>query len=435
MKIRSIALLTAAGVLFASGCAKRSGVKTVVLENGLRVVITGIPSPVAAAVVWLDYGERDGAPGVSRAVNRMLLGGTEIRTRNQIFREIESAGGWIGVETGLTGSIMALQAPTEEFTSCFVILAECLSRSTFDSTELAAAAELGMGEEAGGFFKILRKKPRKDSAIRSVLFPGSPAGAPGAKKTRPVTADSVAAFAARHVRPERMIVSIAGECDCKTVLKSLNEAWRVRRAPEPFPAFEPGAPASGPVSGMVRTSRSAGPGRRDSLFVALRTSAPYGPDFLLEYLTGLAVSAKQGGLLARAASGGAASAAGLELDFYFQNEADYGYWVASALPIPGKSAGAAGRLEALLEDARRDGIPEPVFTTARRRLESAFAVRSQYTLNHAYFGVLAERLDLPYRSIFDLQKAAASITPEQLNGRLGDILPRLKIMTSSGAGR
>ncbi len=430
MKIRWIVLMTAAGVLIAAGCARRSGVKTVVLENGLRVVITGIPSPVAAAVVWLDYGERDGAPGTARAVNRMLLGGTEIRTRNQIFREIESAGGWIGVETGLTGSIMVLQAPAEEFTSCFAILAECLSRSTFDSTELAA--EGGFEEGGIGFAKILRKKQRKDSAIRSVLFPDSPAGAPGKKKTRSVTADSVSAFAASHVRPERMIISIAGECDCKTVLKSLKSAWSARQAAVPFPAFEPGAAAPGPVPGTVRTSRSAGPGRGDSLFVALRTSIPYGSDFLMEYLVGLALSAKQDGLLARAASGGAASAAGLELDFYFQNEADYGYWVASAVPSEGKAPGAIRRLEDLIAEAERNGISEPVFSTARRRLESAFAIRSQYTLNHAYFGALAERLDLPYRSISDLQKAAASMTHAQLNGRLKDILPRLRILVSGG---
>ncbi|MBN2200426.1 insulinase family protein [bacterium] len=433
MKIRSIALMTAAGALIATGCARRSGVETVVLENGLRVVITNIPSPVAAAVVWMDYGERDGGPGVSRAVNRMLLGGTEIRNRNQIFREIESAGGWIGVETGLTGSIMVLQAPAEEFTACFAILAECLSRSTFDSTELAAAG--GFEEGGAGFAKILRRKYRKDSAIRSVLFPDSPAGAAGAKKTRSVTADSVAAFAARHVRPERMIVSIAGECDCKAVLKTLNEAWRGRRAPEPFPAFESGAAAPGPVPGTVRASRSAGRNRRDSLVVALRTSVPYGPDFLVEYLAGLALSAKQDGLLARAASGGAASAAGLELDFYFQNEADFGYWVASAVPSAGRGPEAKRRLEELLAEAQTNGISEPVFTTARRRLESAFAIRSQYTLNHAYFGALAERLNLPYRSIFDIQKAAASVTHEQLNGRLGDILPRMRVIISSGAGR
>jgi predicted Zn-dependent peptidase len=435
MKMRFLARIAAAAVLLSIGCARRFEVKTVTLESGLRVVVTGIPSPVATALVWLDYGERDGAPGIARIANRMLLGGTEIRTKGQIFREIESAGGWIGAETGLTGSIVVLQAPAEEFTSCFAILCECLSRSTFDSTELAAAAGGEFEEAAGGFVKILRKKARKDSYIRSLLFPDSPAGAPVKREKRPVTADSVAAFAAEHVRPERMIISIAGECDTKSALESMTAAWRGRAVPIPFPPFKNGAaaPIGRPDAKKTGIARSAGPGRRDSLFVAMRTSRPYGEDFLLEYLMGLAIAAKRDGLLSQAAAAGGTGS--VELDFYSQNEADYAYWVATAVSPAGTGTGMRSRLADLIADAERDGISDTVFRTAQRRLESAFAIRSQYTLNHAYFGALAERLDLPYQSIFDLQRAAASVTREQLNGRLKDLLPRMHVWSSAGGGR
>jgi predicted Zn-dependent peptidase len=428
-KTRCLAGIAAAGVLLSAGCAKRFDVRTLTLDNGLRVVLTRVPSPVATAVVWLDYGEQDGAPGVARLANRLLLSGTEIRTRNQILREIEGVGGWIGVETGRTASILVLQAPGDQFAPCFSILCECLSRSTFDSTELAAAS----GPEAdktGGTINILRKKARSDSFARALLFPDSPAGAPDRPGKKPVSRDSVVAFAAARVRPERLIISLAGECDCKTALEVLRGAWRTRAVPAELPPFDSRTPV--PSADRARTVRTGA--KRDSLFAALRTSRPFGEEFLMEYLIGLAVSEKRDGLMAEAAGSGSAAERS-EPDFYSQNEAVFGYWVAAAAVPAGAGSGLALRLNGFVDTVRKTGLPEPLFRTARRRFESALAIRSQYTLNHAYYGALRERLGLPYRSIFELQDRVASLTPAELNERARDILPRIRIWTSEAAGR
>ena len=88
-----------------------------------------------------------------------------------------------------------------------------------------------------------------------------------------------------------------------------------------------------------------------------------------------------------------------------------------------------------MEGAARDGISEAAFQTAKRRLESMLAIRSQYTLGYAFYGALSASLDLPARSLTELQARVAVITLQDVNRQAKRVLPRFRIWTATTAVR
>jgi predicted Zn-dependent peptidase len=105
-----------------------------------------------------------------------------------------------------------------------------------------------------------------------------------------------------------------------------------------------------------------------------------------------------------------------EIQFYTQFENDYSYSVIQTVVPRGQGKRTIEIVGLELDRILKTGIPEAVFQVAKRRLESSLAIRSQYTLDNAWFSALATALDAPCRTFDSAQMKVQQITLEQVNG-------------------
>jgi predicted Zn-dependent peptidase len=395
--------------LLLTACGSSHLCEEVTLENGLRVVFTRVHSPIVSAVFLMDFGEMDGPPGLARRTNELLLKGTDIRNAEQINQEIESVGGIIGTETGLSSSIATIQTPVVNFIECFQILCECLVRSTFDSTELSRTDFSDAGDTMFKKGLILKKQAWGDKCVRDRLYPNSTLSRDLSSIHRSYSRSQILEFARLHVQPQRMVLSIAGEYDKRHILDLVKRHWQSpvrRRTPSPFDTSQA-------LSNPLLNAFDSGRGAKDTVFVALKGPMPFSDGFLSDNLAEIALSLEKDGLLAlRLAAEGIKEA---EIRFYSQFEDDYSYFVIHTIVPLGQGVRTRDIIEKELKHIAESGVSEVIFQIAKRRLESTLAIRSQYTLDNAWFAALTSMLDAPYRTHLSVQSKVQQITLEEVN--------------------
>ena len=111
------------------------------LPNGLRVVVTPIPTAQSAAVsLWVSVGSRDETPatnGLSHYIEHMLFKGTERRsTAAQISEAIEGAGGGLNAFTTKEVTCYWNNLPYERVDTGLDVLADMLQHSLMDPAEV-----------------------------------------------------------------------------------------------------------------------------------------------------------------------------------------------------------------------------------------------------------------------------------------------------------
>lgn len=416
-----LTFLLAALAVF-GGCMSRKPVVEAVLDNGLHIVFTRMQSPITSAVFLLDYGDADGPPGLARLTNQSLLKGTEIRNSEQIYQEVEGAGGFLIVETGLTSSLVGVLSPSANFEDCFKILCECLSRSTFDSTELARIDIDSRGVdpymERG---LLLKKQAWNDEDVRSRLYPHSALGRPLSRKSPRYGRNEVIGFAERHLRPERIVLSVAGPCSRREIFDMARKTCKAAsEIPDSRPASDTSAVAISPVP--ESPPRRGNAGTRDLVYFAVRGTKAYSEPFLKEYLALTAIAAeKEHAFVSRLKAEGIRD---VEFDFYSQSEHDYAYAVIQVSVPPGTGSRIPGLLTQEFERTSRAGVSPASFQIAKRRLESAIAIQSQYTLLQAFFSAQAVRMNLPFRTLQELLSRVQTITPNEVNRSFGGLMSR-----------
>ncbi len=111
------------------------------LPNGLRVVVTPIPTAQSAAVsLWVSVGSRDetlSTNGLSHYIEHMLFKGTERRaTAAQISEAIEGAGGGLNAFTTKEVTCYLNNLPYERVDTGLDVLADMLQHSVMDPAEV-----------------------------------------------------------------------------------------------------------------------------------------------------------------------------------------------------------------------------------------------------------------------------------------------------------
>ncbi len=115
--------------------------KITTLANGLRVIVTSIPTAQSAAVaVFVGVGSRDETPrtnGLSHYIEHMLFKGTERRpTAADISEAIEGAGGGLNAYTTKELTCYWNNLPFERAETGIEVLADMLQHSALDAGEL-----------------------------------------------------------------------------------------------------------------------------------------------------------------------------------------------------------------------------------------------------------------------------------------------------------
>jgi len=126
--------------------------KKYVLDNGLTLLIRAEPGAAAVHIATatragLRY-EDEQTNGITRLMARMLLRGTEHRSRNEITEGIDSLGADIEAYSGRNSFGLTAYCLPDDYVKILDILADCLQNPTFPEQELQRLQQLTLAQLA-----------------------------------------------------------------------------------------------------------------------------------------------------------------------------------------------------------------------------------------------------------------------------------------------
>ncbi len=228
------------------------------LPNGLHVVTHAMPHLETVALgIWVKAGARDELPeenGIAHFLEHLAFKGTKRRNAQQIAEEIESSGGEINASTGMETTTYYARVLKNDWALALDILADILTESVFDPTELEREREVILQE-------IAAANDAPDDLVfdlaQAASFGAHPLGRPilgTSELVEGVTREGIIAWRDRHYCASRMVVAAAGNIDHDQLEAACVRAARAARAgcsadPQPtrFRSFaSPGRQASRP---------------------------------------------------------------------------------------------------------------------------------------------------------------------------------------------
>lgn len=115
-------------------------VKTVTLDNGLRLVLENIPYVQSAAMgIWVKTGSVDETPeyaGISHFIEHMMFKGTINRTAKEIASDVDRIGGQINAFTGKETTCYYIKTISSNLLKGAEILVDMLTNSLFKDEEM-----------------------------------------------------------------------------------------------------------------------------------------------------------------------------------------------------------------------------------------------------------------------------------------------------------
>jgi len=210
------------------------------LPNGLRVVVTPIPTAQSAAVsLWVAVGSRDEVPatnGLSHYIEHMLFKGTERRrTAPEISEAIEGAGGGLNAFTTKEVTCYWNNLPYERVDTGIDVLADMIQHSLLDPAEIerertVVQQELRRGKDSPGNWV--------GELISDATYGDQPIGWPIGGTIETVGAMQREGFfshLAAFYHPRNAVLSIAGNVEPARVLDLAGRhfgGWAPGPAPE-----------------------------------------------------------------------------------------------------------------------------------------------------------------------------------------------------------
>jgi predicted Zn-dependent peptidase len=197
------------------------------LPNGVTVATDTMRDVKTASLgIWVSAGSRyehDDEHGISHLLEHMAFKGTRRRTALQINEEIDAVGGELNAATGVEVTSYYARLLGEDVPVAFDILADILTNSVFEQSELAREQSV-IVQEIGG------ANDAPDDIVydlfQETAFPGQAIGRPilGTPQTvRSFTPDKLRAYMARRYRGTRMIVAAAGAVDHERLVADARE--------------------------------------------------------------------------------------------------------------------------------------------------------------------------------------------------------------------
>lgn len=362
-------LLAGATVLFEGLAWTPSAPTRLDLANGIPVVLVEDHEvPLVEVTVWSRTGwadvdeEHQGVPDVY--TEALLTGGTKARTPAELDAELgrRTVSADAGVEAEETSvTVLALAAEWEAAAS---LLAEVLSHPRFDAARVRV--QVGRAEELEKRQAVDPVERARRELARAVYGERHPyARSASVDAIRKVGPKQLLRFHETAFRPERMVVSVAGDVPpdrVRTVLNGAFGGWKGRY--QPPGAVDTPAPAGRRGIRWVATEAvqatlalgGLGPGRRDADRDAFRV--------LNEILGGRGGSRLFMELRSRR---GLAYTAGSRL----LPRKGGGLWIASTRTKAGTAVEAAVRMREVVRAAREAPIPEDEIVAAREALTHA----------------------------------------------------------------
>ena len=203
--------------------------KKIVLDNGVRVVFERMSSLKSVALgVWATVGsryERNGEEGLSHFIEHMMFKGTRHRTASQISNEIDALGGEMNAFTTHETTAFYVKVLDQQASSALDLLSDLFHHSRFSAQDIAKEKQVVLEE-----IRTVQDDPEDfvhELHVKDIFGP-HPLGKPilGNPRTmKRVTRKDILQYVAKHYRPEKTILAVAGNFATSKFLDEINEQF------------------------------------------------------------------------------------------------------------------------------------------------------------------------------------------------------------------
>jgi zinc protease len=357
-------LLTVLGGRATGAVPAAADVLKATLRNGLRVVIVpNALAPVASTDLTYLVGSRDDPPdfpGMAHAQEHMMFRGTKNLSTAELGTLATALGGDFNASTSETITQFQFTVPAADLDAVFRIEADRMSdildaQSEWQIERGAIEQEVQSDETEPGAEFFAR--------ARELVFAGTPYEHEGVGTRAAfdrLTGTELKAFWERWYAPNNAVLVVAGNVDPQATLAQIRSRFE----------SIPGRAVPGHAAAHLRPFEHVVVHQASTLVyplaaVAYRMPGIDSPDFLPSYVLQAILDSDRGPLHALANSGDA-----LDAEFTsepYVPEAQLAYATA-ALGPHGDPTAMASRLESLMTDYVKRGIPQELFETTKRRL-------------------------------------------------------------------
>jgi zinc protease len=224
------------------------------LSNGITVLArSNFNTPSISFGGYVPAGsifESDEKLGLADFVASSLMRGTQTRTFDEIYNELESVGASMGFDSGVHNTSFGGRSLVEDFPLLLKLLSESLQAPTFPKNEVETLrAQILTG-------LAIRAQDTSDMAAMAfdrMLFEGHPYSRPAdgfVETVQAITRKDMQEFHRRYFGPRGMVIAIVGAINPKKALEALENvlgSWQV-----PGQVGAPELPAHKPVKKTVR---------------------------------------------------------------------------------------------------------------------------------------------------------------------------------------
>ncbi len=219
-----------------------------VLTNGVVILTrSNFNSPSVSVNGYLQAGslsDPDEKLGLADFVSAALMRGTEARSFDSIYNDLESVGASLGFDSGMHTTSMGGRCLTEDLPLLLDLLSDTLRNPAFPADEIEKLrAQLLTG-------LAIRAQDTADMAsltFDKIVFDGHPYGRPGdgfPETIQAITRADLTGFHHRHFGPQGMVIAVVGAVEARQAVDEVHHAlgdWRVdgQGAIPELPAYEP----------------------------------------------------------------------------------------------------------------------------------------------------------------------------------------------------
>jgi zinc protease len=223
-------------------------VHQVTLSNGITVLArSNFNSPSISMGGYLPAGaifESDEKLGLADFVSTSLMRGTQTRTFDQIYNELESVGASMGFDSGVHNTNFGGRALVEDLPLLLQLLAESLQTPTFPNDEverLRAQLLTGLALRAQDTSEM------SSLVFEEILYENHPYGRPNdgfVETIQSITRDDMENFHRLFFGPRGMVIAIVGAIQPKQAVEAVEKffgAWQVegQKEADALPSLKP----------------------------------------------------------------------------------------------------------------------------------------------------------------------------------------------------
>ncbi len=207
-------------------------VRRTTLPSGLRIISEQVPGQRSASIgVWVGVGSRDESPalhGCSHFLEHLLFKGTPERSALDISIALDAVGGEFNAFTAKEYTCFHARVLDQDLPLAVDVLGDMVTSSLITADDVDAERDVILDEIA------MHDDDPDDVAhnlFAALAWGDSPLGRPIAGTVASIesmTREQIQRFYQRHYRPERMVVSVAGNVDHSKVVKLVRAAFSRR---------------------------------------------------------------------------------------------------------------------------------------------------------------------------------------------------------------